>query len=53
MPLLLGVSAIKYLVVFFNKFKVKRRMFYINLVCYIVYSAMILVIDYRAEIMAK
>lgn len=47
MPLLLGVSVVKYLVVFLNKFKVKRRMFYINLVCYIVYSASIVIIDYR------
>lgn len=47
MPLLLGVSVVKYLVVFLNKFKVKRRMFYINLACYIVYSASIVIIDYR------
>jgi hypothetical protein len=53
MPLLLGVSVIKYLVVFIHKFKVKRRIFYINLVCYIVYSATIVIIDYRAEIGKK
>jgi len=53
MPLLLGVSVIKYLVVFIHKFKVKRRIFYINLVCYIVYSATIVIIDYREEIGKK
>lgn len=53
MPLLLIVSVIKYLIVYLFKFKVKRKMFYINVACYILFVIAIVLIDYRLEMMGK
>lgn len=49
MPLLLGVSILKYFVVFLNKFKVSRKMFYINLIGYTLFAVAVILIDYRIE----
>lgn len=53
MPLLLAVSLVKYLVVLKNKFLVYKSMFYINLGCYILFAAAVVLIDYRAEITGR
>lgn len=50
MPLLLGVSVAKYLIVFLHKFKVKKRMFYLNIVVYVIFCVVNICIDYRLEI---
>lgn len=50
MPLLLAVSVVKYLIVVANKFKVKKRMFYLNVVAYVIFCVAILLIDYRKDI---
>ena len=51
MPLLIIVSIIKYLIVLLNRFKVRRRMFYVNVVCYVVFFISIVFIDYRDSIL--
>lgn len=53
MPLLIIVSIIKYLIVLLNRFKVRRRMFYVNVGCYVVFCIAIVFIDYRDSIFKK
>jgi len=53
MPLLLGVSIAKYAIVFLHKFKVKKRMFYANIVCYIIFCICNILIDYRDSLPSK
>lgn len=49
MPLLLIVSVIKYFTVYLFKFHATRKMFYINIVCYVLFVVAIVLIDYRLE----
>jgi hypothetical protein len=49
MPLLLVVVVIKYLILFFSKFKTSPKLFYTNLVGYILFLVAVIVIDYYEE----
>lgn len=47
MPLLIGVTVVKFVIVFVNKFTVRPKMFYTNVVIYLIFCFAIILIDYR------
>mmetsp|Transcript_10168 Transcript_10168/g.17139 ORF Transcript_10168/g.17139 Transcript_10168/m.17139 type:complete len:236 (-) Transcript_10168:72-779(-) len=49
-PLLIIVVAIKYMLLVYNGFKTKRRMFKANIINYLVYVIVVLIIDYKNQI---
>ena len=50
MPLLTVVVVIKYMLLVCSKYKTSRTLFYVNVVCYLIFVAVISIIDYRVEI---
>lgn len=50
MPLLLVVVLVKYFMLVCNKFRTSKRLFYINVSCYVVFLIVIAIIDYRVEL---
>jgi len=53
MPLLLIVVLVKYFMLVCNKFRTSKRLFYVNLSCYIAFLIVIAIIDYRAELFGR
>ena len=49
MPLLLVVVLIKYLILFFSKYKTSSRLFFINLGGYTAFLIAVILIDYYEE----
>ena len=49
MPLLLVVVVVKYLILFLSKYKTSPKLFYTNLLGYILFLVAVIVIDYYEE----
>jgi len=53
MPMLVLVVVVKYMLLACSKYRTSKRLFYVNLVCYIVFVFAIACIDYRIEIFGE
>ena len=49
MPLLLIVIIVKYIILNTQKYRTSKKLFYINLVGYMVFLVAVILIDYRIE----
>jgi len=53
MPMLIVVVVIKYMLLACSNYRTSKALFWINLVCYILFVAIIALIDYRIEIFGE
>ena len=53
MPLLLVVVLLKYIVLFICRYKTSTKLFYINLVGYLIFLVAVYIIDYYQELFGK
>lgn len=53
MPMLIVVVVIKYVILVCSKYKSSKKLFYINLACYLIFVCIIAFIDYRIEILGE
>lgn len=53
MPMLIVVILIKYILLACSNYRTSKALFWINLGCYIVFVALIALIDYRIEIFGE
>lgn len=49
MPLLLLVTIVKYAILACQKYRTSHKLFYVNLVSYICFLILVILIDYRIE----
>ena len=53
MPMLVLVVVVKYTLLACSKYRTSKKLFYVNLVCYIIFVLAIALIDYRIEIFGE
>ena len=53
MPMLILVIVIKYMILACSKYRTSRKLFYVNLACYLIFVFLIALIDYRVEIFGE
>lgn len=53
MPMLVVVVVVKYVILACSKYKTSRRLFYVNILCYFIFVAIIALIDYRVELFGE
>ena len=53
MPMLVLVVIIKYMLLVCSKYRTSKKLFYMNLFCYIIFVLAIAFIDYRIEIFGE
>jgi len=53
MPMLIVVVVVKYLLLACSNYRTSKTLFWLNLVCYIIFVAIIALIDYRIEIFGE
>ena len=53
MPMLILVVVVKYLLLVCSKYRTSKTLFYVNVVCYVIFVILIAFIDYRIEIFGE
>ena len=53
MPILVFVVVIKYLLLVCSKYRTSKRLFYVNLMFYVIFVCLIALIDYRIELFGE